>query len=955
MWSQFAVTRGAHTQAVATASFPLEHAEGGANGNGALPSSYPTSLSEAPAEALRCAILRADLVERRAIALLVSWLTHALAQDAARRGGCGSFEGLCASADAARGDLPFDKAALTRIWKTRYSHLLHGARAADIARDMVRWCSPSRDGDARAPQWHWLSSAAAVAFDPVAMADLPLREWPPDILSTALTLTNLRDGALPDLSLSNSDLRGVHAPGAQFCGGQFNGTVWSGARLRRAGFAYANQVDAAFERTDLREACFRAAVLSGARAVGADLRGAEFLHTVMSGANLSETRCQGVTFEKVCLDDASFHRARMDGACFTNGSARRMMLIGTRARRSRWTSVTMSHGRASGADLRDAEFRQCDLVAWDARGARLNGAFFESCDMRSARFCGASLKRVRMGRDCDLSATQWHDARLQLDAVWLRRLTPSELDPVVRSWMTFPVDQPTMRADIFLQLLSALRHRSALSAVTDTPDEMAPPLHRLPEHVQHSDWLGRVLVAPGEAGGLSDHECFATLRAQWLARKLDTLSDVRLTHDEASWATDALMTTLHRLCVTASPETVWSYAGAICQALYWAEEGLGSVSDSRTAALRAVWFMTLPEQVHAALSADGIDALDPAYLVWIRTDGEVAARLPKALTAGVWGAAGANQPKEGDVGFAGHPLPGWHWAGTRVVVRDLASSDDYVPGTMRHLQGLLREFGCLAGLWPVERPLDAFVRLTARWLGDSGEVRASAACGGGGQPAVSPQASASSEPPSAARLSRHAELSPLERLDATVRTSLSPTHVRLQSAGRADIDEVFRDHPLSVPATDVTLGISGLRRVRLVSVAAGLAWLATQPEWYLSLPSIDVSRSSADAMRLACRRYALAVLNETTAGEAMWRLLPQAIALRACLSDDTVASGHLAERLAQWLTCPEIMALPGLAEACRQTLPWFWAIRFPLPAHVITEATHPGASPPHGSDGVAVD
>ncbi|MFK0375586.1 pentapeptide repeat-containing protein [Pandoraea sp. NPDC090278] len=952
MWSQSAVTRGEHTQAGATASFPLEHVEGGANGNGALPSSRPTSLSEAPAEALRCAILRADPAERRAIASLVSWLTHALAQDAGRRAGCGRIERLCARADAARGDLPFDKAALTRVWSTRYSHLLHGARPAEIARDMVAWCSPSRDGSARAQQWHWLPSGNAVPFEAAVMTDLPLREWPPDILCTALTLTNLRDGALPDLSLSNSDLRGVHAPGAQFCGGQFNGTDWSGARLRRAGFAYANQVDADFERTDLREACFRAAVLSGARVVGADLRGAEFLHTVMGGADLSETRCQGVTFEKVRLDDASFHRARMDGACFTNGSARRMMLVGTRARRSRWTSVTMSHGRASGADLRDAEFRQCDLVAWDARGAQLNGAFFESCDMRRARFCGASLKRVRIGRDCDLSATQWQDVRLRLDGAWLRQLMPSELDSVVRSWMTFPVDQPATRVDVFLQLLNALRHRSALSAVTDASDEMAPPLHRLPEPVQRSDWLGRLLIAPGEVGGLAEHDCFGTLRAQWLARKVDTLNDVRLTRDEASWATDALMVTLHRLCLTASPETVWSHAGAICQTLYWAEEGLDSVCDSRTMALRTAWVNTLPAQVHVALSADGINALDPAYLVWIRADGEVAARLPKALTAGVWGAAGASQPKEGDVGFAGHPLPGWHWAGTRVVVRDLASPGDYVPGTMRQLQGLLRGFGCLAGLWPVERPLDAFVRLTGRWLGDSGEVRASAACGGGWPLAVSPLASAVSELPVAVPLSRDAELSPPERLDATVRTSQSPAFVRLHSAGRVDIDDVFRDHPLSTSASHVTLDISLSRRVRFVSVAAGLAWLATQPEWYLSLPSIDVSRSSADGVRLVCHRYALAMLNETMTGETTWRVLPQAIALRACLSDDAVASRYLAERLVQWLTCPEIMALPGLAEACRQTLPWFWAIRFPLPAHVIAEATHAGTSSP---DSVAAD
>ncbi|VVE44775.1 Secreted effector protein PipB2 [Pandoraea aquatica] len=943
MWSQSAVTRGEHTPAGASASPPSERVEGGANGHGDLPSFSQNSPDEAPPEALRYAILRADASERRAIARLVAWVAHALAQDARLRDRMGSIERLCVTADATRGDLPFDKAALTQVWSTRYSHLLHDARAGDIARDMVAWCAASGDSHARAPQWHWLPPMDVIPFDRAVSANLPIREWPASVLSVALTLTNLRGAVLPDLSLSNGDLRGVHAPGAQFGGGQFNGTAWSGASLRGAGFAYSHQVDADFERTDLRDACFRAAVLSGTRFLCADLRGANFLHAVMSGADLGATRCQGVTFERTRLDDAAFYRARLHRACFTNGTARRMVLVGARARESRWASVTMSYGRACGADLRGAEFRRCDLVAWDARGAKLNGALFESCDMRRARFCGTSLKRVRVGPDCDLSATQWQNARLRLDGAWLRRLTPSELDPVVKSWMTFPVDQPAMRADVFLQLLNALCHRSALSVASnacdaaDALDDASPSLHRLPEHVRRSDWLGRLLAAPGEKGGLADHGRFATLRAQWLARKLDALKDMRLTRDEASWATGALLGTLHRGCVTMPPEAIWQYAGAICQTLYWAEAGMGDVSDADTSALRAAWFGVIPAQVHVALSADGINALDPAYLVWIGADGEVAARLPKSLIESVLGSASAGQPKEGDIGFACESLPGWQWMGTRVVARDMTTLEDYVPGTMRQLQGLLRAFGCLAGLWPVARPLDAFVRLTARWLGQEGAVRADAACHG-----VWPARAMVDEVPAAMP---SAELRPAERLDALVRASSSPSHVRLQSSGHTDIAEVFHEHPVSASDSGVTLGISTSRRIRLTSLAAGLAWLATQPEWYVAIPTVDADRSSADGTRLVCRRYALAVLNETMTGDAVWRLLPEAIALRECLSNDATSSGQLAERLTQWLTCPEIAGLPGLTQACAQTLPWYWAIRFPLPAHAIGRASRTEALP----------
>ncbi|WP_167370655.1 pentapeptide repeat-containing protein [Pandoraea vervacti] len=890
--------------------------------------------SAAPPDALRYAIMRADVNERREILLQVSWLTYALTQTS----GLGDAGDRCVGAaragvraDAARGHLPFDRRALERAWAVRFSHLLPDTRAAVVSRDMVAWCSTCHDPVSRASQWRSFPACDEVLPDFASFAYLPIREWPARALSVALTLSNLRDAVLPDLSLSDADLRGLRACGATFCGGQFNGAAWCDATLRRAGFAYANHVTANFEGADLREACFRAADLSRSRMVNADLRGATFSHTVMTHADLSDARCQGIVFAKVRADDATFHRARLRGTHVTNSSACGLALVCAQAKRSRWTAVTMRNGRATGADLRGSEFRQCDLVGWDASGARLNGAQFESCDMRGVRFSGASLKRIVVGPDCDLSGSQWHDARLRLDGAWLRRRSPTELDAVVRSWMTFPVDQPALRASVFLQLLTAL---SSTSCLMTTRQETAPSLHRLPEHVMRSEWLGRLLVAPPEQGGLGAHEAFATLRKQWVAHRLSALTDDRLGYAEAQWVSTALAGALHRRCASTSPTAVWPYAGAMCQTLYWVGQGAASgmaMAQGGEEALRAAWFGVLPPQVHVALSGDGVSALDPAFLVLIRADGTLAARLPTALFAGALGTSTSGQPKDGDTAFADDPLPGWPWVGTRVVARDAKSPNDFVPGTMRQLQTLLREFGCLSGVWPLERSLDAFIRLVGRWVGEDAQARANAACSGTWR---APEGGVLGR----SHASTLAPLSLADRSEALTGASASPERVKLRMTAHADIEEIFREHPVMSPQSDAPLSLSMSRRARWVSLVAGFAWLATQPEWYWAPALASHGDTAPDAARLACRRYALALLNETMIGDALWRRLPQAVALRACLSDDTRSSRHLAQLLAEWLTCPDIREVPGLALACRDTLPWFWAVRFPLPADTTREA-----------------
>ncbi|VVE25530.1 Secreted effector protein PipB2 [Pandoraea morbifera] len=918
---------------------------GGVSRDPALTSVDAAAHSAAPPETLRRIFLRANGDERRVMSLQVAWMVHVFTRD---RGGARghTVERPNVRAEAVRGDLPFDKAALKRAWATQFPHLLDDGRAGPAVRDLIAWCRARRAPAAATSLWHWLPLGEKAAADASVCAQRVMREWPASVLGVALTLSQLRNAVLPDLHLPNADLRGLVAPGADFRGSHFNGARWCGASLRGVRMTYANLLRADFERAELRESCFRATDISGARLVATDLRGAVFAHTVARNADFSEARCDGLVSTSARLDESSFHLAGLRGASLTGGSAHGARLVGAAARRSRWTAVAMRGARWVGADLRSAEFGQCDLRESDLRGAKLSDVHFDRCDLRNARFAGAALKRVRLGAGCQLAGTQWHGARIRLDDAWLRRLAPSALEGVVQSWMTLPPDQPATRAEVFRQLLIALGPKPGL---LEMAPEAVPAMHRLPGSVRHSDWLGALLTASGEAGGVGEHEAFAGLRRQWLVQTLHELGDTPLPRRRAEWATAPLVAELHARCRRAGDEggqAVWPLAGAVCQALHWTGEGVGQTDVRHVNALRAAWSCALPPGVRAALSADGDDPSGPGYSVLLREDGEVAARLPTALIRCVLGSVDGGAPEASDMSLACETLPGWRWRGTQVATRDPESAVGYGPGTIAHLRSLLREFGFLSGLWPPEPPLDAFVRLMGRWFGEEGRHRAVWACteqglsrsfeaGMGG---VDGMGGTDGPVVSVAGPDANDCLSLADRREALLRVGRSPEQVRWLPAAQADVDDVFRGAPISasglpgsssLSAQEAALGPAAVRRARWAALAAALSWQATQPAWG-NMPGRSGATRSADVLD-ACRAYAIAALNETMTDVAASRHLPQALALRACLADPGSATDRLALRLAEWLTCDEVRQLPGLAQACAQTLPWFWAIRLPLP------------------------
>lgn len=914
-------------------------------------------VSAAPPEALRWLILRAGEDERRVLGQQVAWLIHVLARDAdGSNASLASYDSAeLTSGYLAHGALPFDKAALTAAWRLRFAHLVPDGNVVPVLSALLRWCDGSRGTEAAAKlaQWHWLPAVDVGAFDMSLCDGVPVREWSSAVLGIAMTMTNLRNADLPDLSVPMADLRGVQAAGAWLSYGCFDGVQWAGAVLKGAKLDRTRNVGADFEHADLRGASFHSADLSGARLVKVRAKGADFQFATMRGADFSDADCASVTFADSPLDDASMQRTRLRRARFVDCRANGLRLTSASAAKSRWERVTMKGACIAGADMRRVVMQECDLTRMNAREAKLDGAQFVACDLRGTQFGSASLRDVRMGPQCKLDGTQWQGAQIRLDAAWLRELSPGALSDVVQSWMTLPLDQPSVRADVFGQVLRALAGGSVSMplSLSETSASL-PRLAKLPIDVQRSLWLGRLLGAEPGIGGVGTLDGFSALRAQWLARLIGDLKGMPLSREQAAWILPSLVNTLLECCLTQTPESVWPLAGAVCQTMYWAESDLRCVSSAQAGALRNAWHAVLPAHLHSALSEDGTDAFGPKHFVLISADGRIAARLPRHLlatcleddrrdTGDARSDASVDQPIEqggslappgggasSHAGNTAHRMrAGWQWLGVRVVTSEGSGDGRYAAGGTSQLHALIRDFNSLREVWPTERPLNEFTRLLRGWLGEVGSDVARALLHSDAVP---------SEPWCASALQ------PTDRAEALMTTAESARYVRLLKNAHLDINEVFRSMTAEKPSAELVgsgarRAMQARQRPRLLAIAAGLTWLAVQPETQgqATLALRDARRDPLgegmlDPLADWLKRYALAALNDALSDEREWRELPQSRILRSCLADPAGDPETLAGALAGWLAHPTMQGASGLAAALAQTLPWFWAVKLPL-------------------------
>ena len=221
-----------------------------------------------------------------------------------------------------------------------------------------------------------------------------------------------------------------------------------------------------------------------------------------------------------------------------------------------------------------------------------------------------------------------------------------------------------------------------------------------------------------------------------------------------------------------------------------------------------------------------------------------------------------------------------------------------------------------------------FTRLLRGWLGEVGSDVARALLHSDAVP---------SEPWCAPALP------PTDRAEALIATAAIADCARLLKNARLDIDDVFRSTTAEKPSAEPVRpgsrrAMQARQRPRLLAIAAGLTWLAVQPETRTcqATPFEREARrtprgeGTLDPLADWLKRYAVAALNDALSDKREWRELPQSRILRSCLADSACDPETLAGALAGWLAHPTMQGASGLAAALAQTLPWFWAVKLPL-------------------------
>lgn len=211
--------------------------------------------------------------------------------------------------------------------------------------------------------------------------------------SANLANTNLSGANLTGAVLAHANLEGAIAIGTKFAGanlgkarlvrGVFDDADFSGATLmycafagtqmRRAKFAKANLLqttwgDADWAGADLSGQVFHKLDLKGMRWPEANLSVCNFIESDLSGVDMHAAKIENATFVTSKLDGAKLMAARCAGTVAVKGSS------------------------LAGADMSQADLRNFNFGASDAREARLIRAVLDGANLCEARLEGADLR-----------------------------------------------------------------------------------------------------------------------------------------------------------------------------------------------------------------------------------------------------------------------------------------------------------------------------------------------------------------------------------------------------------------------------------------------------------------------------------------------------------------------------------------------------------------------------------
>ena len=197
----------------------------------------------------------------------------------------------------------------------------------------------------------------------------------------------------------------------------------------------------------------------------------------LAGRQFYECDLQGSRFDGLNLTGANFTKCNLHSACFNKGTLKNIRVTRAIANWSEWKSAkavgaTLAESRLLGADLRLADFSECDLSharlhGVDARNADFSGANLTDCDfsgsdLRGARFSGAVVSATNFSF-CNVSRCQFAPIKFG-EGNYYRVTIARGQEPV--EWPATrpetPPDEGDSRFKAYLQRIKHLRYIKVL-------------------------------------------------------------------------------------------------------------------------------------------------------------------------------------------------------------------------------------------------------------------------------------------------------------------------------------------------------------------------------------------------------------------------------------------------------------------------------------------------------------
>lgn len=195
--------------------------------------------------------------------------------------------------------------------------------------------------------------------------------------------------------------------------------------LSNVDFTGANLAEANLVGTDLHETVFDEAILSGADLSRADLRATQLYETHLYLATLTRADLRRACLEEAiltcadltsaCLYKANLRRAALNESILHHADFREALLAGANLRRTELVGAQLIHGDLTAADLTEA-----NLTAANFQGALLHGTNFSQAIVDEADLSTARLDATILA-DVDLSTARGLEGCLHEG--------PSALDP----------------------------------------------------------------------------------------------------------------------------------------------------------------------------------------------------------------------------------------------------------------------------------------------------------------------------------------------------------------------------------------------------------------------------------------------------------------------------------------------------------------------------------------------